>query len=176
MRALTLLLCLLTLPVQAEVYRWVDAQGNVHYGDRSPQRAAQPAKLPPLQLIPGQPSRSSSRTGTRPVQSGSETMVLNPASFPVRVVSPKADEVFRQPDRSLPISVALDKNLPAGSGLIFRVDGNPANRAPIQASTFTATGIDRGSHLVDVSVVDASGRELGRSAPVLVHLKPPGVR
>lgn len=40
---LTLALCLLPIlstPLQAEVYRWTDADGKVHYGDKKPAQAA----------------------------------------------------------------------------------------------------------------------------------------
>lgn len=37
---LPLLLAVATLPVQAKMYKWVDAQGNVHYTDTLPPNAA----------------------------------------------------------------------------------------------------------------------------------------
>jgi hypothetical protein len=37
---LTLLLAVAALPVQAKLYKWVDAQGNVHYTDTLPPSAA----------------------------------------------------------------------------------------------------------------------------------------
>ena len=37
----TLVLCLASAAVTAEVYKWVDEQGKVHYGDRPPARGTQ---------------------------------------------------------------------------------------------------------------------------------------
>lgn len=39
-RPLPLLLLLLCVPLGAEVYRWVDAEGRVHYSDRRPEAGA----------------------------------------------------------------------------------------------------------------------------------------
>ena len=36
---------LLTTPLPAEVYKWVDEQGQVHFGDRPPDTAAKPLQL-----------------------------------------------------------------------------------------------------------------------------------
>ena len=33
---LVLLLAILALPAAAEIYKWTDAQGKVHYGDQPP--------------------------------------------------------------------------------------------------------------------------------------------
>ncbi|MCG7198495.1 DUF4124 domain-containing protein [Marinobacter pelagius] len=37
-KATTLLCLLLTTPVQAEVYRWTDATGSIHFSDKPPER------------------------------------------------------------------------------------------------------------------------------------------
>lgn len=34
---LLLVLCAMTLPAEAQVYKWIDANGNTQYGDRPPQ-------------------------------------------------------------------------------------------------------------------------------------------
>ncbi len=47
---LALTLAALVAPAQAELYKWVDSQGKVHYSDRPPPNAAQKAatmKAPP---------------------------------------------------------------------------------------------------------------------------------
>lgn len=44
----------LTMPVEAEVYRWVDSEGKTHYGDRAPQE--QRAKAERLNIEAGSQS------------------------------------------------------------------------------------------------------------------------
>jgi len=47
MGRIALLLCLAVIPVRAEVYRWVDEQGTVHFGDRPPAAAVEPLEIAP---------------------------------------------------------------------------------------------------------------------------------
>jgi len=47
MRRIALLLCLAALPLRAEVYRWVDEQGQVHFGDRAPRPGSEPLAVEP---------------------------------------------------------------------------------------------------------------------------------
>jgi hypothetical protein len=42
---LLLILCMTTLPVQAQVYKWVDAKGNTQYGDMPPESAKVKAEV-----------------------------------------------------------------------------------------------------------------------------------
>lgn len=52
-----LLLCLLaaiSLQAQAEIYKWTDAQGRVHYGDRPTGENAQAVQVAPAPVAPGQ--------------------------------------------------------------------------------------------------------------------------
>lgn len=53
-------LVMLTLPVQAEVYKWVDAQGRVHYGDRPTTNDADKVKIKD-QNVSGQSDQPASR-------------------------------------------------------------------------------------------------------------------
>jgi len=39
--------CLVVFPASAEVYKWTDAQGRVHYGDRAPNEEAEPIDINP---------------------------------------------------------------------------------------------------------------------------------
>lgn len=43
---LTLLCCAFGLPAGAEVYKWTDSEGRVHFGDRPPQTGAESVPLP----------------------------------------------------------------------------------------------------------------------------------
>jgi hypothetical protein len=54
-RYLALLLLVLSLPVEAQVYRWVDARGAVHYSDEAPPPGVKAVTLN-IDVKPGQPS------------------------------------------------------------------------------------------------------------------------
>jgi hypothetical protein len=73
------------------------------------------------------------------------------------------------------VSASADRPLPEGVGLLFLLDGTAQNSKPVKAFSFTMQNVERGSHLVAVSAVDPAGKEVGRSPPVIVHMKPPTI-
>ena len=167
MRKLLALALIAALPAaQAEVYRWVDKDGVVHYTDRAPSKDAKPAALPPIQTI----SSGSVNTSTAPEAAAA---VAVPA-YGVSITSPQPEETFRNADRPVAVSAAASKPLPPDGGYIYYLDGNAQNSVGM-AGSFTLTGVERGSHLIAVAAVDGSGQELGRSAPVIIHMMPPAV-
>ena len=166
------LLCLcLCLPARAEVYRYVDPQGVVHYTDQPPSKDARPAKLPPLQVIgppPGPPADRGADADARPK--------APQAPVELRITAPAPEQTFRGDDRRLMVNVALDRPLPEGYGLLYMLDGSPQNTQATRTLSYVLEGVERGEHLVSVAAVDARGREVARTAPVIVHMKPPTVR
>lgn len=172
MRILTAVLSLtLAFPVLAEeVYKWVDEEGVVHYTDQPPSKDAKPARLPPLQTYKG---------GTAPdlqkFDKGAKGGKPAAGASQVQVVTPSQDETFRGAQRAVPIAVMVTPPLQEGQRLIYLVDGKPASM-PTTDTSFALSGVDRGSHSVVVSLVDAAGQEVGRSLPVTFHVKPPIAR
>jgi len=168
---LTMSLAVAGLPsAHADVYRWVDAQGGVHYGDKAPMPGAKPAPLPPLQFISG---GLIAPAATASASAAAAAAPPPPESVALSIVAPTPDQTLRAADRKLGVSVKLLKPLPEGAGLIYLLDGNARTSKAVQDLSYTMTDVDRGTHMVGVAVVDGRGRELGRAAPVLVHLKPP---
>lgn len=73
-----LVLSLVVMPALADVYRWVDADGRVIYGDSPPgTRRHDPVELPPLSEGPGAPTHEVRQRGTSDT-AGSARMVHAP--------------------------------------------------------------------------------------------------
>lgn len=145
-----------------EVYRSVDPNGVVHYTDQPPTPDAKPLALPPVQVISPQA-----------IGPGKPRVPVPGPRFRLSIESPQPDETLRGDDRRIPVSVRLDAPLPAGYGLHFLLDGRAQNVAPTRALHFVLENAERGEHLVSVAAVDEQGREVQRTPPVIVHMKPP---
>ncbi|MDB5969273.1 MAG: hypothetical protein JWQ90_1723 [Hydrocarboniphaga sp.] len=171
-KLLFLPLLLIALPAQAEIYRWVDAEGHAHYGDKAPTPGAKPVQLPPLQFISGG-ANATAAAALAPGKAEPPTPAIE--SVMLSIVSPTPDQTLRGTDRKLSVAINLQKPLPEGAGLVYLLDGNARTSKPVQDLSYTMGDVDRGTHLVAVAVVDGRGKELGRAAPVLVHIKPPGI-
>jgi hypothetical protein len=163
---LTLALLLHLLPARADIYRWVDAKGVTHYGDKPPKDGAKPVELPPLQTYTPSETRLPA-----PPSSGGDSKAATPAESRVRIVSPAADDTLR--DASGGVSMSVDANLQPGQGLLYFLDGVQQNRTATASTAWLFERVERGEHQLGAAIVDEKGRELARATPVTVHVKPP---
>ena len=170
------LVALLVLPLLAfaagkpEVYKWVDDKGVVHYTDKPPSENAKPAKLPPLQTYKG---------GTNPNlgkydKPTPRTPAAAPGGAQLQLVTPAADETFHSGERTVPVAVMVTPSLVEGQQLIYLLDGVP-QATPTTSTSFDLTNVERGTHSVSATLVDASGQQLGQSNAVTFHMMPPTV-
>jgi hypothetical protein len=153
-----------------EVYRTVGPDGEVTYTDEPPSKSAKPVKLPPIQVV-----SPYSRTVPAAPSASSGSDLAGGAPLSAKIISPAADETFRNADGTLSVSVQLPQPLPEGYGLKYLLDGIPQNGTATRNLNFTLEGVERGEHLISVVTVDARGTEVGRATPVVVHVKPPTV-
>ena len=168
MRALTALALLLTLfAADADVYRWTDDKGVVHYGDKPPKEGVKPVELPPLQTY------SPAVTASPPAPRSESSDPASPTKASIRIVSPAHDDTIR--DASGGISMTVDAALQPGQGLLFFLDGVQQNKVATPSSAWLFENVERGEHQLGAAIVAANGREVIRATPVTVHLKPPVV-
>lgn len=167
MRAFILTILLLSCSARAEVYRWVDEKGVIHYGDKPPKEGLAPVDLPPLQTYsPSATRAAAARNEPSPSPSA-------PPQGSIRIVSPADGDTIRAAGGS--ISMMVEAELQQGQGLAFFLDGVQQNKAPTPSSAWLFENIERGEHQLGAAIVGASGRVLVTAAPVTVHVKPPMV-
>jgi hypothetical protein len=165
MRIACLLVCLLATLAQAEVYKSINEDGEVVYSDR-PGENAERLRMPALPTYTPQPVRSTSRI------SNTERTLQPEAYDSFEIASPADDSTIRNNIGSLEITTLISPALmvPLGHSIQFYIDGN-AHGAASDATTLSLTNVDRGSHQLSASVLDANDRVLISTPPVTVHLK-----
>lgn len=163
---LSLLLLSLPLSLPAQVYRYVDEKGVVHYSDKAPSKDAKPIVLPKLQTVPA-------HSLPAPAEASAPSAAAQ-RSYKIAITSPMPDQTYRDPEASISVAASVTPELADGDALMFYLDGAPAGSAGRGSNGFTLSGLERGEHSIAAAVVDADGRELVRSAPVRVHLLLPG--
>jgi hypothetical protein len=165
MKYYTLLLLLISLVGQAEVYRSVDGQGNVIFSDTSTDNAEK------IEL-------QESYTYTPPVivDLADDEPSLPPIEIAVPdyslvITSPSQNETIRENagDITINSSITPSVNTDRGDKLIFTLDGQLKSVAQ-DATSYTFTNVDRGSHIAVVSVVDKTGKVIKSSKSILFHL------
>lgn len=162
-----MLLCLLLLSAgaaHAEVYKWIDAEGNVHYGDLPPggEQSAEPVKLPGL-----------STYQSRPVPPPTPEPQAAPAGqgyTRVEIVQPEADSAVRANDQKVTVAVALEPALQPGHLVQVLMDGNPVGE-PLASTAVELSGVYRGGHTLQARVVDGTGKVLAESGSITFTLR-----
>ena len=157
MRIIGLLLLLAALPaVAAEVYRWVDADGQTHYSDQWRPGAEKIRIQEPAVFSAPQPAASKAAAKSAPAAvKGYESL---------EIASPAQEEVLWNIEGQLRVSVRLTPSLQPGHGLRLYLDGT-AQEVPEGSTEALLKDVFRGTHTLKAEVVNQSGTVLIASQP-----------
>jgi hypothetical protein len=151
----TLLLSVVLALGGADVYRWVDADGVVHYSDRP--RAG--AERVVIQAAPGVRLAPPPASAPRP---GVDDQGYLPYKA-VTIASPAQDEVLWNIEGQLDVAVTVNPPLQAGHTLQLFLDGQPAAILAPGTTGTRLSGVFRGGHTLVAEVLDTSGSSLFQS-------------
>ncbi len=146
-------------------YRWVDAQGVVHYSD-TPQPGAQKLEIAPAQTF--QPT---------PVPTAKTDSAPAPAADPYTtclITQPEAQQSFYAPD-SVPVTLQLAPDLRPGDHVQVTYDGQSVAPADDSGVNFQIDMPVRGQHTVAADVMDGSGRTVCTAQAVIFYVRRPSV-
>ncbi|MCL2915286.1 DUF4124 domain-containing protein [Shewanella corallii] len=162
-----LILLLLSTPVGAAVYKWVDEHGNVHYSD-TPVEGAQQIELKDNThntVVLPKPIRISEPTEVEAVQ------------YQLQISTPEQEATVRNNNGDFSVSAMMTPEAPNGSRFQLMLDGKEWG-SPRARPVFQLRGIDRGEHTIAVKALNAQGQTLTETEPRVIFLhratyKPP---
>ena len=135
----------------AQVYKWTDSQGGVHFSDH-PHAGAEIIKMPDVQsYIP--PSISNPST-TRQDKEGTDSTLGS--YIKVEITQPENKATIRNNQGYLVVAVQLDPELSKGDTLQMVFDGASLGD-PQTSLSFELNGVYRGTHTIAVQVLNAGG-------------------
>lgn len=164
MKGWLLITCLIAFPALADVYTYVDAQGNRVYTD---QPRPGNAKRVPL--------ATSNRMSANPTGAAPLVAATTPEEKPLfhydmlRVLVPEPDATIRSNAGELIVSVTSEPGLQRGHRYRLLLDGQPTAEAG-PSPVFALSNIDRGSHNLSVEILDEQGRTIERTANQPFHM------
>lgn len=126
-------------------YKWVDAQGVVHYSDK-PVPGATKVRLPAAQTYKPPPP------GSLPTLQPQPSAPRNYDSFIIS--APAQDETLFNVN-SVTVAVSVSPGLRPGDTIKIALDGQSKTGTAMSA---TFDNLDRGEHVVTATIVMASGR------------------
>ena len=163
MRALLFGLLLIALPCLAQVYTYVDAEGNRVFTDKPRDGNAQQVQMAPSNRI--EPAQPRSTTPAAPV---APQPVLGYELL--RITIPQPDATINDNAGNLIVTVNSDPALHPGHSYRLLLDGQPvgsAGRSPV----FPLENVDRGTHQIAVEIITEGGIIVERTPSQPFHMK-----
>ncbi len=173
--AITAMLCGLILggaaqASAAELYRWVDADGQVHYSDR-PHAGATSIEIditPPAISTPASTTTSSpgtARSADEPALPEVESMRS------INLTRPTENQVLHNIAGQLSVAVSVTPRLAEGHRINLYMDGNRIVEGQPGRLAFRLDEVYRGEHTLIAAVEEPGGRELLRSDAVTFFVR-----
>lgn len=173
MRKLFFLIALfLSLPLAAQVYKYTDEKGVIHYTDKPPSKNAKPANLPQLHTYEALPPAT---TATGDSTSPAPADQPKAGRYELKISSPAPDTTFQDSTSEVTVSVNVLPSMPDNHSLVYLVDGSPRTDKTGDTSTLV-TGLERGEHSLQVALYNERGVEVARSPVVKVFMHQPTVQ
>lgn len=154
-------------------WRWVDADGTVHYSDR-PVPGAVEVYLPDSTTPAPRPQSAATPTSgapvTTPVPLGASAQYTRLA-----IASPTPDETLWNIEGVLNVDVAVAPRVQQGHRLALIFDGQLLVQPPSSGTSFTVSEVYRGVHTIQAVILDSSNAQVMRSAPVQFMVQQPSL-
>jgi len=158
-----------TTATHAEMYKWVDKDGNISYSDQPPYKGAEKLEAPALTSVPATdiPEKKPEPTSESDKEDKNKTTKYTY----LRITSPENDATVRNNSGNFSISFNIQPSLNTKQGHYFSVhmDGKTMHDK-LSSLSANMTNIDRGSHSLSVSVKDKKGKTIRKSKPITVYV------
>lgn len=151
------------------IYKWVDAQGTIHYSDQPRPGASELQIESAPRMSPPAPVVASATTASGATADG------EPFRYDSCAISrPAADETLQN---AFSVSVAwqISPALRSGDRVTLALDGKLLAGVSPTGTSFTIAPVDRGTHTLMVSILDADGRGVCQSSAVTFHVRQPSL-
>lgn len=162
----------LTTAADVKIYRWVDEDGKTHFSDTAIQ-GTQEVEVKSNNLLAEEDAQPPTSNSADPFavteEKSSETKTKAIIKYQATILSPEDDKALRSNDGSINIHVSVEPEKENSQTLQLYLDGKKLG-SPQMSSTIRALNIDRGTHQVQVKLLDEDGKQLAKTQIVTVHL------
>jgi len=166
-KLLLILFFILPLTCFAEIYKSVDANGNVTYTDKQTNSNQVQVVLPASNTVSSPSTVNNTNTGNvpspgsanpaTPVNAVPVIVTVTKANKPYtkfEIISPANEETI-QNQPTIPIKINVEPALQPGDVIQIYLDGSPWGN-PLHNTQFQFTAPDRGTHVISATLFDNS--------------------
>ena len=150
------------------LYKWVDADGVVHYSDQ-PHAGAEKIQVARAQSYKAPPP-------AKPVAPSSAARAAASSSMRyqrLQITSPADGDVLVNTGGSAQVSVDVEPGLAPGHQLWFTLDGQRVDGLAPDATSGTLGDLERGTHTLSLTIVDANGTPVQSADSVTFTVRQP---
>lgn len=164
-RGLAVLLLLCTSLVRADVYTWIDAEGNRVFSDGAHPPHATRVQITPRTTQMSQPAPAPMAPKPAPLES------QTPRYKVLRILFPEPDSHVQDNNAgNLIVTASSEPKLYSGHLYRLQLDGAVYGDASV-SPVFNVENLTRGTHQLAVEIVDARGRIIERTPTQPVHVQ-----
>jgi hypothetical protein len=155
----------------AQIFKWTDSQGVVHFSDQ-PHPGSKQLKIPDSQGFtpPASQSGGVSQDDQKTEQASSEESKY----IKIAIIQPLNDATIRNNQGYIVVAVEMEPALAPGDNLQMIFDGAPLGE-PQPNTLFQLNGIYRGTHTMAVQILNSAGAILLTSESITIHMHRPRV-
>ncbi|WP_018717440.1 DUF4124 domain-containing protein [Arhodomonas aquaeolei] len=170
-----ILMAAVAAPAAADVYRWVDDQGQVHFSDE-PHEGADPVDVGEPTVVESLPTPKGAATSEDGADAGDDDDAggdgdaAAQTQWHIAIAAPSDEATVRDNRGRIQLVLDVRPRLADDQHVLVLVDGSPSKQGPFTASDITLTDLDRGAHELQVLLRNDDGRVLARSSTVTVYL------
>ena len=154
------LLC--TLPAAAAVFMEKDAEGNTVFTDQPSSEDAKPIELSPPITYKAPATPNTAAPSAQAMDQDSQNYEF------VSITHPADDSPIRENSGALEVNISLSPALKPNHRFVLLMDGIPATEG--QGTTLRLHNVDRGTHTIQVRIVDANDNVIISSESVTFHM------
>lgn len=172
---ITLSLATTVSPLAAQIYKTVDADGNVIYTDRPPADGSKPVDLPEISVIEAPVYEKAPKANIETEETKDMSlrdMRRNYIDF--AIISPQSEESIWHPDQAISIVWNVRHQLQAGMKVTIFLNGQP--QATTNERVILLDSLERGEYIVTAELKDARNRKVATAKPVTFYIRRPGLR
>lgn len=170
-----------------QVYRWVDAEGVVHYSDQPPPDGSVEAETVAIDIPPGigNPSQQilrsnnggnsgiSSRQANNALlaqQQGLDQPEVRVEYRDLIIIQPETEQVLWNLATRLPVRVQVTPGLEGSHQVQMLLDGQPVG-TPFTGSSSIVSPVYRGEHSLTPTIIDRNGQTLFTGESIRIYVQ-----
>lgn len=166
-------LCLSSSLCLGQIYKTVDADGNVSYSD-NPSKNAKVIDIGPINTTPSNSKRKQAERRFENTANNSTEESQNTQYSSLKITSPASTAVIPNGLNGLNVAVSSSPSLANGHQYKLFIDDIP--RGLSSSNSFSLDRISRGAHKLEVKIVDSNNKVLKSSANVNIFVRWPQSR